>query len=223
VTVETEINGGKVTATCETAYPFRNTVQYTVTNESDTPIAFTYRIPAWSVETYVNGSAVDVHGFQTVEVPAHGIVKLDITFKANVCVEQRPYKLSAVSYGPLVFSLPIKSRWEKREYEKNGVPRTYPYCDYDIYPESEWNFAFDGADFEVIENELTDTPFSEENPPLQIRTNFRRIHWGLERGYLDVCAKVPKSRVPYGETETILMQPYGCTTLRMTEMPQLKK
>ena len=158
-----------------------------------------------------------------MEVPAHSTVKLDITFKAEVKIEERPHKLSAVTYGPLVFSLPIRSRWEKREYEAGGVPRTYPYCDYDIYPESEWNFALDGTEFEVIENKSTDIPFDEENPPLQIKANFRRIHWGLERGYLDVCAAVPKSRTPYGETETILMQPYGCTTLRMTEMPQIKK
>lgn len=223
VRVETEINGGKVTAVCETAYPFRNTVLYAVTNEGDQPIRFTFRIPAWSTETYMNGSEIKEQGFYTVELPANCTSKIDVTFKAEVCVEPRPYKLNAVSYGPLVFSLPIASRWEKREYTENGVPREYPYCDYDIYPESDWNFAFIGDSFTVIENELTDTPFSEENPPLQIRTDFRRIHWGMEDGYLDVCAKSPKSRRPYGETESLLMQPYGCTTLRMTEMPQLKK
>ena len=223
VRIETEVNGGKVTAVCETAYPFRNTVLYTVTNEGDLPIEFTFRIPNWSVETYVNGNEISEHGFYTVELPAHATSKLDVTFKAEIKVEERPHKLCAVTYGPLVFSLPIKARWEKREYEKNGVPRTYPYCDYDIYPESEWNFGFDGNDFEVIQNAPTEIPFDEELPPLQIKANFRRIHWGLERGYLDVCAAVPKSRTPYGETETFLMQPYGCTTLRMTEMPQLKK
>ena len=223
VSVETVLNGGKVTAVCETSYPFRNTVLYTITNESDAPITFTYRVPEWSVETYVNGEAVSTHGFHTVTIAAHGTEKLDIAFKAEVKLEQRPHKLCAVTYGPLVFSLPVKSRWEKREYEKNGVPRTYPYCDYDIYPESDWNFAFTGTEFEVIENPLTDTPFSEKNPPLQIKADFRRIHWGFERGYLDVCAAMPRSRRPYGEMESLLMQPYGCTTLRMTEMPKIRK
>lgn len=223
VSAETEVNGTKIAAKCETQYPFRNSVHYILKTEGEAPVNFMFRIPKWSVETYINGELVDVHGFYTVQLPAVGITELTVRFKAEVRVEQRPHKLCAVSYGPLVFSLPIESRWEKVEYEKDGVPRTYPYCDYDIYPESEWNFAFDGADFEVIENEVTDISFSEKNPPLQIRGNFRRIHWGMEDGYELVCAKTPKSRKPYGEVETRLLQPYGCTTLRMTEMPQLKK
>ena len=223
MTVHTTVNGVPVTAVCETAYPFRHAVKYTITTEGEAPVQFMFRVPAWSKETYVNNKRIDETGFVTIDLAPNATTELNITFKAEIVLEQRPHKLCAVTYGPLVFSLPVQSRWEKREYIENGVPREHPYCDYDIYPMSDWNFAFHGADFELVENEVGDVPFSEENPPLQIRANFRHIPWGLEEGYLDVCAKVPVSRRAYGEAETRLLQPYGCTTLRMTEMPLLKK
>lgn len=46
---------------------------------------------------------------------------------------------------------------------------------------------------------------------------------GAEDEYTDICAKMPLSRKPYGPAERHLMQPYGCTTLRMTEMPMPSK
>ena len=153
-----------------------------------------------------------------MEFPA-GTTKLEVTFKAEVHLEERPHGLRAVSYGPLVFSLPVSARWEKREYEKNGVPRIFPYCDYDIYPTEDWNYAFDSTEFLVEEKDIADIPFSESMPPVTVRARFRRISWGTEDGYPDVCAKIPESRIPYGETESLVMIPYGCTTLRMTEMP----
>ena len=32
------------------------------------------------------------------------------------------------------------------EYTRNGVERKFPYCDYEIYPESRWNYAFADED-----------------------------------------------------------------------------
>jgi hypothetical protein len=38
--------------------------------------------------------------------------------------------------GPLLYSVAIDERWEKLEYTRDGVERVFPYCDYELYPES---------------------------------------------------------------------------------------
>ena len=52
-----------------------------------------------------------------------------------------------------------------------------------------------------------------------MKAEVRQIAWGLEDGYAAVCAKVPQSRIPSSETETVELYPYGCAKLRMTELP----
>ena len=70
---------------------------------------------------------------------------------------------------------------------------------------------------------VSNIPFSSENPPVVIRANVRRINWGLEDGYETVCAKVPESREPISDRQEILLYPYGCAKLRMTEIPLLNE
>ena len=52
-----------------------------------------------------------------------------------------------------------------------------------------------------------------------VRAHVNKIDWGFEDGYDTVCAKMPQSRVPIGQIEEILLYPYGCAKLRMTELP----
>ena len=44
------------------------------------------------------------------------------------------------------------------------------------------------------------------------------LDWKEENG---VCRPAPESEEPVGEPVKIKLVPYGCTTLRMTEMPDL--
>ena len=48
--------------------------------------------------------------------------------------EERPYELQTVKCGSLVFSVPISYAKEKLEYERDGVERKFPYCDYEYIP-----------------------------------------------------------------------------------------
>ena len=69
---------------------------------------------------------------------------------------------------------------------------------------------------------VDNVPFSGKNPPVVIHTKGQKINWGLADGYENVCAKIPESRTPISEEEEITLYPYGCSKLRMTELPLLK-
>lgn len=95
----------------------------------------------------------------------------------------------------------------------------YPYCDYELIPTSDWNYAYSSDKFLVERSKVGDVPFSSENPCVTIKAKVKKINWGLEEGYEEVCAKVPNSREPISDEAEITLYPYGCAKLRMTEIP----
>lgn len=114
----------------------------------------------------------------------------------------------------------IDERWEKLEYTRDGVERKFPYCDYEIYPQSPWNYGFTSdTHFAVKENPVSETPFSTQQPPMEITAMLAPVDWPLVDG---VAAMEPRSRKAQGEPRPVRMIPYGCARLRMTEMPTVE-
>ena len=72
--------------------------------------------------------------------------------------------------------------------------------------------------FELSEQEF-DAPFNPENPPVVLTTELVEIEWGFNCGH---CDRLPKSTNPLGIIQKIKLIPYGCTNLRMTEIPFVK-
>ena len=105
------------------------------------------------------------------------------------------------------------------EYERNGTPRKFPYCDYELTPKSPWAFGFADNALTVERHPVAATPFSESEPPVTVTANLQPIDWGLEDGFETVCAKIPESRIATAEKEAMVLIPYGCAKLRMTELP----
>ena len=121
--------------------------------------------------------------------------------------------------GSLVFALPINASFERKEYTENGVERKYPYCDYYVRGTSDWNKAFTNRHFRIEECEPGDIPFSRDKPAIKIYTDMCHIDWGLEDGFETVCAKTPHHKKRLDEPTEQVLVPYGCTYLRMTELP----
>ena len=67
----------------------------------------------------------------------------------------------------------------------------------------------------VLEQEF-DTPFNPENPPVTLTAELVEVEWDFNCGY---CDRLPKSTEPIGDIQKIKLIPYGCTNLRMTEIP----
>lgn len=215
-----------------TDYPFRNTFHYTV--ETAKTITFQIRIPGFAKNILVNGKPTDPADALTFTIKPGSRTEINLSYETEIRLIDRPNDLKTVKYGSLFFALPIAH--EKKMYEyttknvvDNGggrmaehtVERKFPYCDYEYIPTTPWNYAYASDAFSVVEREIAEIPFSSVHPPVVIRAKVRKIDWGIEDGFENVCAALPKSRVPIGEEEEIELYPYGCAKLRMTELPLL--
>ncbi len=219
VKLNTEINGKKVFVEINTLYPFRDRVEYTVKADETVDFELKIRVPSWAKSVKLDGEAVEVKDYLTVSKSWQGEQTVVVEFTRDIEMKTLGGGLYFVNYGPLVFSLPIKGRWEMKEYTRNDIERKFPYCDWHVYRESEFAYGFDNDSFTVVPKEGCDIPFSHDNPMLTVEANMRRINWEMADGYLNVPAKYPTDRRPVGKSEKITLVPYGCTALRMTEMP----
>ena len=208
-----------LTVSLKTNYPFDNALAYDV--ESDKPICLKVRVPSFAKKLRVNGQLTTYCAELSFEIPAGQPTHIDIAFDTLPHLVERPYDLKCVQCGSLVFSLPISYEKKMLEFERNGVVRKFPYCDYEYSPTSPWNYAYSSPFFQLEKRDVSDIPFSSENPPVVLKAEVKRISWGLEDGFTSVCAKVPQSRIPLSEAETVELYPYGCAKLRMTELPLL--
>lgn len=220
--LNTAINGSNVCIRLETQYPFRNKLKYIITVDKKTDFCFAIRIPECVCGFKTETLHREKDGFMIVDKSFDGteVIEIDLEFKTKLKNRGDMYTLER---GPLVYALGIDEDWQKREYVRDGVERKYPYCDYEIYPESKWNYAFAGTDFEIEDNVGEDLYFSKSKPPVTITTKMAEIPWNYKKGYNYVCEERPESTIPVSKAEKKVFKPYGCTTLRMTEMPKAKE
>lgn len=200
----------------ETNYPFENSFLYTVEAKKD--FTFKVRVPSFAVNLCADGEKANGNEL-SFAISAGETRVIRITFDVAPRFEKRPYDLNVAKCGSLLFALPISYETKMHEYERDGVERKFPYCDYEYLPVSDWSYAYCDAPLSPERKGVSDIPFSSKKPPVVLKATVKPIAWGYEDGYEVVCAKVPQSRTPVGNAKEIELYPYGCAKLRMTELP----
>lgn len=202
----------------ETNYPFENGARYKIS--ADTDFTFVVRIPSFAKNVTINGKPA-TNGDATFSIK-RGHTEIQIAFETTPYFQNRPHDLQSVRCGSLIFSVPIDFDKKIYEYEANGVTRKFPYCDYELIPQSKWNYAYCANRLSVQAQGVGHIPFSTENPPVVVQATVKEIPWGLEDGYETVCAKKPESVEPISDAQDVTLIPYGCAKLRMTELPLIE-
>ena len=202
-----------------TDYPFNNSFVYDIT--ADRPFTLKVRVPSFAEGLTVDGGAVALTDMLSFDI-APGKRTVSISYDATPHMVSRPYGLNTVKCGSLLFSLPIKYNTKLLEYVKKDVERKFPYCDYEYTPASDWNYGYCDSPLTLERRGVGDVPFSSEQPPLVVKAQTCHIDWGLEEGYETLCAKLPRSTTPLDAPAETELYPYGCTKLRMTELPIVK-
>jgi hypothetical protein len=222
--VETKLGGQTVRVELETDYPFNEMLTFTVRANARVRFPLLLRIPAWAQgaqlkigdEESLSGSAGDFH---RIDREWEGSTKLTLRLPMPVTLWQGEHRSVAIERGPLVFALRVGDYWKKVK----GEP---PFADWEVYPETPWNFAI-RIDREHPEQSIrfeskpmSERPFSPDGAPLLARLSGRVVPWWtLEK---NAAAPPPESPVRSDQPlQELVMLPYGCTSLRVTEFPTL--
>ncbi len=213
------LSAGGITIRLTTDYPFKNKMHYSIKTDKD--FGFVIRIPSFAKNLKINGNDTEVKDIE-LSIKA-GDTEIELEFEAIPYLKKRPNDLFALQMGSLLFSVPVAYEKEMHEYTKKGVERKFPYCDYQLIPKTPWNYGYADSHFEIAYNEIGDIPFSQEHPPVSIKSNMQQINWGLKFPYRSIARKTPKATKPQSDVQRIELCPYGCAKLRMTEMPLIGK
>jgi DUF1680 family protein len=226
-------DGKEVTFKEETAYPFGETIKFTLSTKAK-QLAFPLhlRIPQWCTKATikVNGQAVqEPTGNQVVQVSrewTNGDV-VELTLPMHVFKNTWYENSISVERGPIVYALKIGEQVSHVKItDKDSVDYGNAYDE--IRPATPWNYALIARpDNKLNEHykveatgEVAKYPWTVNNSPIIIKTKGKRVpSWGL---YNDMTGQLPYS-IGYGldteKEEDIILIPYGCTRLRVSQFP----
>jgi hypothetical protein len=203
---------------CKTDYPFNEVIDVTVRPAREATFPLSFRIPGWcktpalTLNGAVVGTGPDANGFVRIERcwKASDTVRLRFPMTPQVVTggdanaDGAPY--AAVSYGPLLFALPIADTKDANTPD----------------PAAKWSYALDvqgdrlGADIGVERQAMPakwDWPLAA---PLKLRARAVAIDWSPTLK----APRLPAQPIAKGgPAETVTLIPYGCTKFRVSMFP----
>jgi DUF1680 family protein len=207
---------------CRTDYPFNEVIEMSVNPAREATFPLSLRIPGWCehAELSVNGVAVqaapDARRFVRIERAwkSGDAIRLRLPMSASVKTgrdanaQGAPY--ATVSYGPLLFALPIA--------DTHGANTPDP--------AAKWKYALDAQgekleDGIVVERQAMpakwDWPLAS---PLKLRANGVAIDWNPA----PKAPRLPSAPVARREpSERITLVPFGCTKFRVSMFPMTER
>jgi uncharacterized protein len=212
-----DVAGTRVELEVADGYPFAEQVTITLRAAAPIEVPLHLRIPAWA-----DGASVAVGArceptiagtMHRLAVRVDGATTVRLRLPMPLAVERRFHGAATVLRGPLVFALTVDGEWKRLRGED-------PAPDHEIHPTTPWNYAVDLASLRLEASPPGARPFTPAGAPLRVHARGKRLPgWGLERG---AAAAPPPS--PATSTEPFVdltLAPYGCTHLRVTELPTL--
>ncbi len=223
----------------ETDYPFKENIKFTIKIDKNASAEFPFhlRIPEWC-----KTATIKVNGTIFKEEAGNTIAKISRRWRSGDVLELAlPMHISknkwyensvSIERGPLVYGLKIG---EDRQFVKNQTdPEEYGEGYYEIRPTTPWNYGLlDVREDKLAENYIVEKqdgplaayPWNQEGAPIKIKTQAKRIP--LWQVYNDMAGPLPFSTIYQLETEPtaeeITLVPYGCTQLRISQFPVIRK
>lgn len=219
-----------VTITETTNYPFTDKIQFIIKTAGTNSFPFHLRIPGWC-----KTALIKINGEIFKSVSSDNIAVVNRVWKNGDVVElQLPMTISrskwyensvAVERGPLLYALKIKEDWKKVE----GKDKYGSY--YEVRPLSPWNYGLLNVNdanlqsrFKVsLKPSVALFPWTTEDAPVEIKVPAKILKdWQVYQGSAGPLPySIQKHTENLPEVEVTLI-PYGCTTLRISEFPEVK-
>ncbi|MDG3583855.1 beta-L-arabinofuranosidase domain-containing protein [Galbibacter pacificus] len=212
----------------KTGYPFRETVHFKMKLSKEAFFPFHLRIPEWAKtpSILINGREVKFSVENQIVVLERKwnngdeiTLKLPMELKISTWYQFT----KTVERGPLVYSLKI----DHRLAEKNRGDHFGTFTE--VYPKTNWNMALlntvienPSENIKIVEKNWTHEvyPWNIENAPIQLELNGVQVdNWKAVNGVAVIPGFWGAPARPKDKLAPIVLIPYGCTTLRITEFP----
>jgi len=202
--LQTTVNGAHVCIKMDTRYPFEHQIKMIVTPTEPVEFTLVLRKPEWATEMDVSGIDADIS-----EVP--GAIKvrktwgtgdrLQIEFSARLQVNQAFNGEYYLSYGPLVYALPVPA--DERVIKEHPVDGFY---DYHYFPKTE---AL--RELQIPMAQLGDFYLLRQDPS-------ENVPWGSELSISGVLFNPANNQL-----EKFKLVPMGGTILRKVTFQKIEK
>lgn len=220
--------GTDVKIALETEYPFRDTVQMTLTTPKPVTFPLYLRIPIWcrNPTVKVNGKAIAAHATPLSYMIVHRAwkngdkVALHLPMNVSVRTWEKNKNSVSVDRGPLTYSLAIKEDWNR-----TGGTDQWPHLG--IKAASPWNYGLlvdknnpaHSFDVTVKGGPLSPNPFTHQTNPIELRAKAKKIpQWQTDEHNV-VGLLQPSPARTTESTETVTLIPMGAARLRITSFP----
>ncbi len=212
-----------------TGFPFEEEIHFEFELSQSATFPFHLRIPEWTEDPKVT-----INGLLEEGTINDNILVLNrqwsdgdtltLTLPMKVSASKWHKGATSIERGPLVYALKIKGE-EKRKNRNDGYG---PFTE--IYPLEDWNYALLASELaqlpkaaKITRNEWEGSyPWNLNNAPIEIRIKAQKLpEWQLTKGAPIVLNDqyMIKDEPSKRQIEEIVLIPYGCTTLRITEFP----
>ena len=220
-TVTALVNGGSVTVTEQTDYPFSDTITFRLSPTGTTAFPFTVRIPAWCTAPVlsVNGTAVAVSGgprFATINRTwsAGDTVTLRLPMQPAMTSWPNNHDAVSVNCGALSYSLLINEQWTQ-------VSGSAQWPQYQVTAGSAWNVGLvPGQQLTLAGGGNVTDPFNTANAPMRITAQAQAIpDWTADSE--NVVGTLSGGPVATSApVQQVTLVPMGAARLRITAFPQ---
>lgn len=237
-TVNTAINGRDVTITCQTKYPFGQTLNYHI--DSATPFNFYIRVPDWAASgSMITTTDSDVPSL--LEANSESLYKVavrpgrtdfTVDLHTEIRIVPRQNNTVAIYRGALLYALqfdyniaqtPVLNWTDRTPLPADQiVPNVH---DHEILPVSvdSWSVAIDPSQIVVHDDSTLDEPlknpiYTSGAPPVYMSVVASKINWPENDG---TASLPPSSPQLLGSPFIAKLVPYGSVKVHMAELPSV--
>jgi uncharacterized protein len=230
-TAQFEVQGTPVSVTLETDYPFREKLKVRVATPKAVRFPLVLRVPGWAAGATVSVSdgatkPMKPGSFHRINRTWQNGVELELHFPMQAKITRRYNQAVAVERGPLVYSLKLDE--SRTRINEDKPHRELPHADFEVQPASPWNYGLvtdpsrPETSVKFTERPVGLKPFSPEGAGMVGQAKGRLLtDWKLEHGWAGEIP--PEPQTSNEPLEDLVLIPYGCTNIRITEFPALKK
>ncbi|KAE9395504.1 hypothetical protein BT96DRAFT_922785 [Gymnopus androsaceus JB14] len=232
--VTTTLSSGQITVSCDTSYPFGDTLTYSI--QADGAFDLYVRVPGWydssSSSISVNSGPSSAlspdaqSGLHQLSIQA-GQTTVTYTLGSQISIETRQYDTIAVHRGPLLYALEINST------ETTSPPHAWfndaavvSFSHFYFANNTAWNYAIDPStltfysSLNATHGSLS-TPYAPGSAPLWMEAQACLIPWDMYLGSVPGIPSNGSDRVCLGSAQTVKLVPYGGAKTRIGDIPTI--